>query len=83
VPSINYKRFCRDRINLAIDLTPLLPGGANGGIKQYIFEPIWSVAITHNNTEYICFTIKANVVIFLLQCTVILGVTIHMFVTFF
>lgn len=32
--------MARDTLHLAVDLTPLLPGGENGGIKPFIFEAI-------------------------------------------
>jgi glycosyltransferase involved in cell wall biosynthesis len=32
------KKFTRKRVRIAVDLTPMLPGGANGGVKPALLE---------------------------------------------
>jgi glycosyltransferase involved in cell wall biosynthesis len=35
---MHKRRFTRKRVKVAVDLTPMLPGGANGGVKPAILE---------------------------------------------
>jgi glycosyltransferase involved in cell wall biosynthesis len=41
---------------IAIDLTPMLPSGANGGIKLFIFELIRNLILVAKDTQFILLT---------------------------
>jgi glycosyltransferase involved in cell wall biosynthesis len=54
------KRSPNDRIRIAIDLTPMLPGGINGGVKPAILEFIRALQRSQNPKFEFLFLMRAS-----------------------